>query len=200
MSLIYNKLYKVPNWIVISIEDKKKAQDLLKKIQEEGALVVNWISEDFPITINEMSRKGWYHEVNKSMPFIMNTDFLMVAVTHHLKSYGSNKTLSGTPEKPVYSINRKITNGDDYVRIFNSVLENEPGITLSHLFNIGELCHSDNSKVQSFVSIGAIPKNILQKISDRVITIEVDPDNDSWVVTGCDSDDNIAEMISKILK
>lgn len=200
MSIIYNRLYKVPNWIVLNLDDEKKAQDLVEKFKKEGVHEVKWISKEFPITINEMARKGWWHEVNKPMPFIANVDFLMVAITQHIKKYGLSKTLSGTPEKSVASINRKIINGDDYVRIFNAVLENEPDVTLSHIFGIGELCNTDRSKIQTFITIGPVAKKVLQKVSDRVITIEVSQNVDeAFVVEGCEAGDSVIDVIDKVI-
>lgn len=176
MSLIYNRLYKVPTWIVVNGNDQTNVSKFLQGLKTAGAHEITWLSKDFPITINEMSGRGWAHEVNKPMPFFANTDFLMVAITNHLKKYGPNKTLSGTPNKPISSLNRVVKTGDDYVRIFNEVLANEPEVTLSHIFNVGELCYNERDNKKIFVSVGPVELKVLQKISDRVITIEANVD------------------------
>ena len=151
MPLFYNRLYKVPCWIVVNLP-KEKARPIVQEFKEMGAHEVKWIADTFPLTINDLARHGWAHEVNQPMPFKVNQDFLFVAMTKHIKQYGLNKTLSGTPERPVSSLNRTVNSGDDYVRLFNDVLSSEPAIHLSHLFDVGEMCHQDGSSVKIFIS------------------------------------------------
>ena len=201
MSIIYNRVYKVQSWIVLDTKDTKKTQELLAGFKKEGGVhEVKWISKEFPITVNELARQGWAHEVNRPMPLTANPDFLMVAVSKHIRLYGASKSLSGTPEKPVSSINRKVNNGDDYVRIFDSVLENEPAMSLSYIFDIGELCYMDNSRIKTFITVGPVAKKVLQKVSDNVITISDSEDSGEIVIDGCQPEDAIRKVIEKVVK
>jgi hypothetical protein len=194
--MIYNKVYKVPTWIVINLP-KEKAQKVADEIAMGGAHKVEWISNDFPITVNELARKGWSHEVDKKMPFKSSPDFLMVAASNHIKKSGQNKSLSGTPDVPVFKLNRTVSTGGDYVRIFDEILENEPAISLSHLFSVGELCHLANNKKQTFVSVGPVSEKALQKISDRVITVNVA--ENGIEIKGCPIDDKLYEALNYIV-
>ena len=197
MSLIYNRLYKVPAWIVVDLP-KDVAKTLIEEFKAAGAHEMRLIADSFPLTVNEMAGKGWAHEVHKPMPFNANPDFVFFSIAHHIKKLGLNKTLSGTPEKPISTLNRRIESGDDYVRLFNDVMSNEPPITLSHIFGIGELCHQDGSSIKTFISCGPAPIKVLQKVSDRVITVGAG--KDGLIVEGCDKEDVIYEAVFSFAK
>jgi len=171
MSMIYNTAYRVSSWVVVNLP-KDSAKIITAAFSALGAHEIKWLSNSFINTIQGLSKRGWASEVSKERPFIVNQDFMNVAITAHLKNYGENKTMSGTPDKPWSAINRNITCDEDYARIFDEVMAGEPDITLSHIFSIGELCHRNGEEqVKTFVTIGPVAKKALQKVSDRVITI-----------------------------
>ena len=170
MSIIYNKVYKVPAWVVVS-GPKDTAKLVSKAFTVLGAAEIKWIADTFPMTVVSLATRGWSHEVNKQMPFFMNPDFLNVAASAHVKQYGLNKNLTGISANSMSNIDRKITSGDDYVRIFNDVLCNESTMALSHLFSIAEQCYGERENIKVFVTAGQIPQNILQRLAERVITI-----------------------------
>ena len=170
MSLIYNRVYKVPAWVTVDL-DKSTATPIIDAFKELGAHTVFWMANTFPVTISLLGSRGWGHEVNKTMPFFANQDFLNFAVAHHIKGLGLNKNLTGQSANVMSSINRRVESTDDYARIFNDLLISESDIALSRLLSIGELCYGEREKVKVFISINDVPKNILQRLSDRVITI-----------------------------
>ena len=171
MSMIYNRAFKVPSWVVINLP-KDDSKLIVDAFTELGALNVKWPASEFPVTVQEMAKRGWFSEVNQSRPFFISVDFLNVAVTQHLKKFGENKTLSGTPDVPSSQLNRKINDDVDYVRLFNDIMDSETDVSLSHIFSIGEICHATGyEQVKTFVSAGPVATKALQKVSDRVITI-----------------------------
>jgi hypothetical protein len=173
MSLIYNQAYKVPVWVVIALPAADgKAALIADAIKTAGAKSMPWPGDTFPLTINKMALKGWSHEVNKKMPFFASIDFLTIAATHHLEeTYGPAKRLTGTPSRPYNTLKRKIETGDDYVRLFNDILVLEPDAALSYLFDVGKNCHEGDRRTKVYVTVGAVPTNVLQRIASRVITI-----------------------------
>lgn len=170
MSLIYNKVYRVPAWVIIK-SSKTTVKPLTKAFKDLGAHEVKWMSSTFPVTISILATQGWAHEVNKTMPFFATPDFLNYALARHIAGFGLNKTLTGTTANAMNSINRRVGSVDDYARIFNELITHESDISLSHLLAIGELCHGEREQVKVFVSSDEVPKNIAQRLSDRVITL-----------------------------
>lgn len=170
MSMIYNKVYRVPAWLVIS-GNKSVSKVVITAFKELGAHEVKWLASTFPATVSVLATQGWRHEVNKPMPFFVNPDFLNYALSQHIKGFGFNKSLTGQSANAMSAINRQVTSVNDYVRIFNDLIINESDIALSHLLSIGELCHGEHDKIKVFVSADGVPKNILQRLADRVITI-----------------------------
>jgi hypothetical protein len=147
--------------------DGDKGQGIMTRLQDYAPTVIAWPSLTFPATIEALGRKGWKHETGKKMPFSVNKDFIMTATAVHL----NGKHLSGSPARPYHSLDRNITQASDYVRLFNEILDIESDISLSHLFDIGSLCHQDGKKVRVFVTLGPVPTNILQRLADRVIYV-----------------------------
>lgn len=171
MSMIYNRAYKVPSWVVINLP-KDQAKIVVGKFADHGAHEVKWVANSFLETVANLSSRGWRNEIEQKMPYFASVDFLNVAFTQHVRKYGENKMTSGTPDKPWNAMNRRIESMDDYTRLFNEMLENEPDITLSHMFDIGELCHAQGfEQIKTFVTVGPVATKALQKVSDRVITI-----------------------------
>jgi hypothetical protein len=179
MSMIYNKAYKVPSWVIVNLP-KEDAKPIVQAFTDLGALYIKWPSGEFPETVREMAKRGWFEEVNQARPFFISADFLNVAVTQHLKKFGENKTLSGTPEVPIGRLNRKIVDDADYARLFNEIMDSETEVSLSHIFSIGEICHTAGAEqVKTFISVGPVATKALQKVSERVITVGYE---------GCDLD------------
>jgi hypothetical protein len=171
MSMIYDRAYKVPVWVVVDVAGAD-GDSILASFVEREARVVDWPAKLFPVTVSKLASSGWSHEVNKPYPTIVGRDFLTFAVCRHLNdTLGSNIKLSGQPMQPYHTLNRKIESGDDYVRLFNDVLALEPDFSLSHMFDIAKLCVQDIRKSQVFVTRGPAPIKVLQRIAGRVITV-----------------------------
>lgn len=171
MSIIYNRVYRVPVWVIVNLP-ADQAKEIVKAFDEHGALSVKWPDREFLNTVAGMGSQGWREEVTKERPFFVSVDFMKVAVKKHLTVFGANKSLSGTPDSSWSRMNRKIETDEDYVRLFNDIMSAEPDVLLSHLFSIGELCHqAGREQVKTFITVGPAPLKVLQKVSDNVITV-----------------------------
>ena len=171
MTVVYTNVFKVPVWVMVNI-DRENDSLVLDAFKECNARHIEWKASTFPITINKLSSKGWKHITEQPYPFMIDHNFIPIAINAHLQSsYGRSKSLSGTPTSPVKNLNRRINSGDDYVRLFNDVMNNEPDISLSKLFDIAENCFYNNTKFKVFITEGNVPKKLLQRIADCVITI-----------------------------
>lgn len=171
MSVIYNKAYKVPSWVLVTSSDTgaEAVKDFLYK---NGALPVSWPGATFKDTVAELGKRGYAHEVRKDMPYQMSVRFLEVAIAKHIKeALGSNKMLSGAPSQPMHVVNRTVKTEADFERIFNEVIQLEDSITLSHLFDVGSRCFGESTKYKVFYTVGDVPRNVLQRISDSVIVV-----------------------------
>lgn len=171
MSVIYNKAYKVPSWVLVTSGDEG-ASAALDFLHQNGALQVQWPGATFKDTVTELGKRGYAHEVSKDMPYQMSVRFLEVAVAKHIKeSLGSNKMLSGAPSQPMHVVNRSVQTDADFERIFNEVIQLEDSIALSHLFDVGSRCFGESTKYKVFYTVGDVPRNVLQRISDSVIVV-----------------------------
>ena len=167
MSFVYGKPYKVPVWISIDGKLGQKGQQIIDLLKPYEPYIVAWPADTFHLTIKALASQGWHHETRRQRPFAANKDFIMVAVTKHLKG----KHLSGSPTQAYHTLNRNIEVDGDYNRLFNQILDIEPSISLCQVFDIGALCHNDGKQKKVFLTFGAPPTNILQRLADRVITV-----------------------------
>jgi len=171
MSVTYTQVFKVPVWVILN-NGRLTNTEMRDFFIEADAKEVAWGAETFPLTVDAMSRKGWHHIVNQKMPYVTDLNFLQVAINSHIQyTYGTTKYLSGAQILTIKNLNKKIETGDDYVRLYNDVMAIEPDINMSKLFDIAENCKYNKKTYKVFFSCGNIPKNILQKVSNSVITI-----------------------------
>lgn len=195
--MIYNQTYKVPVWVVVNTGNHADSEKIAKEFTAADARPVVWPAATFPITVSELGRKGWAHEVNQAFPLFMSVNFLMFAISKHLDAnFGSTKRLSGNATQSYSTLNRKIECGDDYVRLFNDVLGLENDISLSYLFDIAKVCVENREKTRVFVTVGNVPIKLLQKVSDRVITVG-DAGSDV-VATGRDASEVATDAIQLV--
>lgn len=195
--MIYNQAYKVPVWVVIKAETNTESERIALDFVAADARHVVWPASTFPVTVNELGKRGWAHEVNQPFPLFMSVNFLMFAISKHLDAnLGSTKRLSGNATQSYSTLDRKIERDNDYARLFNDVIGLENDISLSYLFDIAKICYENREKTRVFVTTGDVPIKLLQKISDRVITIG-DAGSDV-VVTGRDVSEVAMEAIQLV--
>jgi hypothetical protein len=177
--MIYNRAFKVPTWVVLGSMSKNRAKAVSEFFNEAGARYQEWPANLYPEALLNYRNKG-YADALPEYPFILETNLMLRSAGEHLKDCLSPKSqLGGSSGLPPHRVNRKADSRDDLVTIFNDLLSLEDPISLSQVFQIAELCHRDGAKqFKAFVSSGKVPKNLLTKIADRVITVGDGAEND----------------------
>jgi len=168
MAMIYHKPLKVPLWVVV--KKSQKAKQISKWFTDRDAKAVEWPALTYKDTVTEFSNKGWLHVFHEPR-VVLPPDFVILTAKEHIK-----KTMSPLSQLvfdiSVAKLNRVINNDDDYVNLFNSILKSQPRLNLCQSFQIGELCHNDESKnYKVFVSIDPCDKSVLTELATKVITI-----------------------------
>lgn len=183
MAMAYHRVFKVPTWIVINDMTKARAKAVMAWLKEAEAYPVEWPAKTFPKALLEYRNKGYAHALPE-YPFVLETTLLIRAAAEHLKNViGPTSYLAGSVNMPTNRLNRRAENDTDLVTIFNDLLSLEDPIALSQIFQVQERCFREDTKRHfAWVSTGpGVPKNLLTRIADRVITIGDDPTNDLCV-------------------
>jgi hypothetical protein len=173
--MFYNQVFKVKVWAVLEDLPKKLNSEIIEFFKEAEAHIVEWPAKTFIKTLENLKSKGWTHEFEKDSVgrVILSPQMLNIAFVEHLRTLNDQAMISNTVSKPIHYINREIKTDADYERIFNEMMEVFDPISLSMAFNIGKLCHLDGQRqVKVFVSNGPIPKQILTKLAENIVTIK----------------------------
>lgn len=172
MSTIYNRAYRVPVWVVLAPETPN-AKELGEYLAANGAEEIAWPSASFFDTVKGMTSKGWGHIAEQKYPYHLDSGFLPIAAIYHIKKlFGESKMFSGAPMKPwSQAVSRRMASDKDYVRVFDEILSVEDPIALSHMFSIGDRCHTDSKRTHVFFTYGTPLKNVLQRVADAVIVV-----------------------------
>lgn len=167
MSHFYNRPYKVPVWIVLNNLGPKRTDSIISQVIAEGGFEQPWPANSFVNTLNKMNVNGWKHVLGQKKPFILDVNFVPVAVTKHLQEmFGASVYLTGTHARPYQqALNRKVEKDEDYARIFNDVMALEQDVELSRIFGLA------NPKSRVYISEGPVKKELLDRIADQVITV-----------------------------
>jgi hypothetical protein len=199
--MIYNTMYTVPVWIVLSLDQAKEdeaAQYLAIREALVGADAYEqpWPSASFKDTVKKLGGRGWRHAV-KELPYIIDSHFLPVAVADHVKSFFDDSKSLGQASRPWHqAIDRKISTEADYARIFNQVLAVEDPLSLSKLFDVGDKCYGDRTRYYVFFSDSTAPKNVLRAIAANVIVVGPGSDVDT---RGRTTEEIVDDMNGQIL-
>lgn len=180
MAMAYHRVFKVPTWIIINDMTKARTKAVMAWLNDAEAYQVEWPGKTFPKALFEYRNKGYAHAL-PDYPFVLDTSLLVRAAAEHLKNaVGPTSYLAGSVNLPPNRLNRHTKNDADLVDIFNDLLSLEDPIALSQVFQVQELCYRDDAKRhRTWVSIGpGVPKNLLTRIADRVITIGDEAAND----------------------
>lgn len=168
--VFYYKTFKVPTWVVVdNIEKKDKViQFMLEKF---NAVKKDW-AVDFKSTLMSFKNKGWKHELKDSGSYVLNPQLLSLAVVDHVKEK-INKLGKIEIVTPFHRLNRNINSDKDYENLFTKIIEMQDALNLSQIFSVGELCHNEDKtkNITMFVSESNFPINIINQISDNVVTI-----------------------------
>lgn len=178
MSTIYNQTYHVPAWVILNLDPKNEEQRaklkaLREYLSENGAFEQKWPSNSFGSTVKSLVGRGWAHAVSNK-PFTVDAHFISVAAAEHVKEFfGPNKVLNlASSQKPWHHIvSRKVEFPEDYTRIFDALLMLQDPMTLSHLFDIGNKCHTDNRRTYVFFTEGAPAITLLRSVARSVIVV-----------------------------
>jgi hypothetical protein len=195
MAVVYDRVYKVPQWAVVNLQNEKQLEAIENWFEEADALEVTLPGLSFVDTCKQLTRQGYSETLMLQTPYIINEHVFAMAVNRHVKNFfGDWAFLSAKMERPIHNVNRLIKSDEDYVRAFHEALNLQPRETLSFLFKVGERCHYDRKKYGAFVSYGDAPLSLLTKISDRVIKIGDDVNSDI-VIEKADKKQKIVEKL-----
>lgn len=184
MAMAYHRVFKVPVWIILTEMTKSKKKAVTEWLKEADALTVDWPALSFPQALLAYRNKGYAHALPEP-PFVLETQLLLRAASEHLKAaVGPTSYLAGSVNLPPNRLNRSVQSEGDLVQIFNDLLSLEDPIALSQIFQVQERCYREDAKKhRAWVSSGladsrGVPKNLLTRIADRVITIGDEASND----------------------
>jgi hypothetical protein len=194
MSRYYDKVYKLPVWVVVDLTEKDSAALIDRLLEEKRAHYQVWPSKSFVDTVQELGRKGWSHMTGQPKPFNMDPNFLAAAASRHAKNvFGETAVLPGTQDNQ-YSlgVNRRVERDSDYERIFNDVLTLEQDISLSCLFGLAK------PKCPVYISDTSTGKDIVNRISTKMLTISK---NDGTIsMKGRKIDELYSQLLKEIEK
>ena len=168
MAMIYNKVFKTPLWVVVKKGSKSK--QIAKWFTDHGAKLIEWPSSSYKDSLESYKVKGWAHVFNEPR-VVIPPQLLTLSANEHAK-----KTLSPNAhlvfDSSVGRLNRVIESSHDYFDLFNNILKSQPRLNLSQIFQIGELCHNeDSARYSVLVTIEPCDKTILTELALKVITI-----------------------------
>lgn len=167
MADFYDRVHRVPVWVVIDLGSKKSAELTEQLVENDGAFFQPWPARSLIDTVKELGRKGWNHVVSQKYPFTVDVNFVAVAVTRHLKNvFGENAILPGTHDKPYQqALNRRILTVADWERLCNDVLLLEQDVSLSQVFGMA------SPKAQVYISDRSANLQLVQKLAGKVLTV-----------------------------
>jgi len=197
MAMAYHRVFKVPVWIVLEKMTKGRRATILEWMASAEARVQEWPAQSYPKALYEYRNKGYAHALPTGK-FTLDTQLLVRSAAEHIKTVlGPTSYLGGSVSQPTNRLDRTVEKDDDLVTIFNDLLSLEDPISLSQIFQVAEKCHRDDIKISRvWVTNGPVPKNLLTRIADRVITIGDEANNDV-VVDGL-KEDQVFERLDKV--
>lgn len=155
-------------WVVVKRGSKSK--QIAKWFTDHGAKLVDWPSSSYKDTVGGYAQKGWAHVFSEPRVVIPPQLLTLTAIEHAKKTLSPNASL--VFDNSVARLNRNIENEADYAELFNNILKAQPRLNLSQIFQIGELCHNeDSANFKVLVTIEPCDKTILTEIATKVITI-----------------------------
>lgn len=198
MAMAYHRVFKVPAWVILDKMTKSRRAAVIEWMAGAEARVQDWPANTYPKALYEYRNKGYAHALPAKGPFVLETQLLIRSAAEHVKAtLGPTSYLGGSVSQPTNRIDRKVEKDEDLVTIFNDLLSLEDPISLSQIFQIAEKCHRDDIKVSRvWVTNGPVPKNLLTRIADRVITIGDEANNDV-VVDGL-KEDQVFEKLDEV--
>lgn len=195
MAMTYHKAYKVPLWIVVREMAPERLEVVNKWLAGAEALPVEWPGKTFPKALLEWRNKGYAHALPE-FPFTLDTTLLLRAAAEHVKNVISpTSLLAGSVNMPTNRLDRRVLTEGDLSVIFNDLLSLEDPVALSQIFQVAERCHNENAKrTFAWVSHGpGVPKALLTRLADRVITIGDEQTND--LVVDCLEQEQLVEKL-----
>lgn len=197
MAMAYHRVFKVPVWIILDKMTKGRRSTVLEWMASAEARVQEWPAQSYPAALYEYRKKGYAHAIPDG-DFVLDTQLLIRSAAEHIKNVlGPTSYLGGSVSQPASRLDRSIKSNEDLVTIFNDLLSLEDPISLSQIFQVAEKCHRDDIKVSRvWVSNGPVPKSLLTRIADRVITIGDEANNDV-VIDGL-KEDKVFEKLDEV--
>jgi hypothetical protein len=159
---------------------KGRAKAVLDFFEAGGARTQPWPANSYPKALYAYRGRGYAHVLPENGRYTLDTALLQRSASEHLKAeIGPTSYLAGSVSIPVGHLNRVVEQESDLVTIFNDLLSLEDPIALSQIFQVAERCHrNDKPQPRVWVTPGPAPKGLLTRVSDRVITIGDEPNND----------------------
>lgn len=188
MSVIYDRTFRVPVWVVLDLP-KKTNQALVERLCEDGVYHQQWPARTFINTVKDLGNKGWKHVVDQPKPFNLDVNFLAFATATHIRNtFGENVLMAGNSEVPFQHLNRRIQQDSDYETVFNTVLANERDVSLSQIFGLAEL------KTKVYVTESPVNKHLIGRLAGKTLTVS---ETDGTIIVKGKKPDEIYDIIVK---
>ena len=172
MSFVYHRPYLVKNWSIISDKVSEKQVKIIKRwFEEAGAYLLEWPLNSYKDFVLDFKNKGYTEVFEEGQEFYTLPEGLLIrSCNEYVKTFNENTNLIFTGVE--HRVGLKIHSESDYGRIFNTILSQQPPVTLSQLFKIWELCHDEDGKRYSmFVTQTPVVPQVVGKLSEKVVTI-----------------------------
>jgi hypothetical protein len=171
-------MFSVPLWVIMQPNGKEKTIE--KWFDQSGAKIQPWPAATFKDTVMKYANKGWKHifPKNPGEQYVLPSQFVMMAIADHVReTLGPTSIVSFN--FPVHRLDRRIRTDVDFVRIFDEVFETQSDIVIAQAFQIAEYCYREGAQnTHVWFTQAPCQKNILTRISERVITIGEDEKSD----------------------
>lgn len=162
--MIYYRMFHVPVWVVVEESERKK--QVVDWLNKALALHVEWPSNTFYKTMEEMRKSGWSEYLDNEEP--IPHELLLRASIEHLSKFNSKASV--TPYTTFTTINKKDKTPAGYANMLNGVLLSCEPIILSQIFMVQERASMPDS-YKVWYTDEPCDKNVLTRLALNVITI-----------------------------
>lgn len=172
MSMIYDRTYKVPTWVVVA--ECEQTDAIIKWFKDAEAHIREWPGNSFEETLYEFKNRGWLQTFRDINPLdgtiVISSQLLAMALKRH-----AEKCMNPSAEfmtNRAHFIDRKVASPQSIERLFDDAMRAQDSMTLSHAFQIGEICHdTDRKRYPLWVTKEPASVAVISMLADRVITI-----------------------------
>lgn len=170
--MIYNRVFKVPVWVVLdSSLDQNTKENLSEWLDEAEAIKREFHGDKFGKAVRGYRDFGYADSVpaDPNTPYHLLPELANLALEAVLKKYYRDNPATKRKRGNVH-IDFVVRGEQDYVRIMNDILSDSDDISLSYLLKVGELCHNGDQRSHVFYS-SDFPKDLIQRVANRTVFV-----------------------------